>query len=83
MTSPFANEPILELRRAPVRAGLSDALARVDRELALDVPVWIGEDTRSGSELQSTDPGTPDRVVARAAAATADDVDAAVAQAGR
>ena len=74
----FANEPVLELRRAPVRAGLADALRAHDARGALDVPVWVGEDTRTGDALVSTDPGAPDRVVARAAAASQDDVDAAL-----
>jgi RHH-type proline utilization regulon transcriptional repressor/proline dehydrogenase/delta 1-pyrroline-5-carboxylate dehydrogenase len=78
MTTPFANEPILELRRAPIRAGLGQALERLDLELPLNVPVWIGGDTRAGTELQSTDPGAPGRVVARAAAATEAEVGAAV-----
>jgi RHH-type proline utilization regulon transcriptional repressor/proline dehydrogenase/delta 1-pyrroline-5-carboxylate dehydrogenase len=83
MPAPFANEPILELRRAPVRARLSDALRRVDSELPLAVPVLVGGDGRSGDELTSTDPGAPDHVVAAAALATAADVDAAVAEAQR
>ena len=61
MLTPFANEPILELRRAAVRSQLSDALAAVDRALPLDVPVQIGVDSRRGAELLSTDPGAPDR----------------------
>ena len=80
---PFANEPILELRRAPVRAQLADALTRVDRTLPLEVPVRVAGDARRGDALLSTDPGAPDRVVARAALATEADVDAAVAAAGR
>ncbi len=80
---PFANEPILELRRAPVRAQLADALTRVDRMLPLEVPVWIADDARRGDTLVSTDPGAPDRVVARAAAATEADVDVAVDAARR
>src|ERR1700761_271688 len=80
---PFANEPILELRRAPIRAQLTDALTRVDRTLPLEVPVWIAGDARRGDALLSTDPGAPDRVVARAALATGADVDAAVAAARR
>jgi len=77
-TSTFTNEPILELRRATVRAGLADALARVDTELPLAVPVWIGGDERAGEELSSTDPGDPERVVATAPLASASDVAAAV-----
>ncbi len=78
----FANEPVLELRRAPVRAGLADALRAHDARGAFDVPVWVGQDKRTGDALVSTDPGAPDRVVARAAAASQDDVDAALEAAG-
>jgi predicted delta-1-pyrroline-5-carboxylate dehydrogenase group 2 len=78
---PFANEPILELRRAPVRAQLADALAAHDARGPLRVPVWIGDDRREGSDIVSTDPGNPDRVVAEAAAARPDEVDAALAAA--
>jgi RHH-type proline utilization regulon transcriptional repressor/proline dehydrogenase/delta 1-pyrroline-5-carboxylate dehydrogenase len=80
---PFANEPVLELRRAPVRAQLADALAAHDARPPLRVPVWVGEDRREGEDLVSTDPGTPDRVVAQAAAATEADVDAALEAARR
>jgi predicted delta-1-pyrroline-5-carboxylate dehydrogenase group 2 len=75
---PFTNEPVLELRRAPVRAGLADALAAHDARGPLAVPVWIAEDARRGDALVSTDPGNPDRVVAEAAAATEAEVDAAL-----
>jgi RHH-type proline utilization regulon transcriptional repressor/proline dehydrogenase/delta 1-pyrroline-5-carboxylate dehydrogenase len=76
----FRNEPILELRRAPIRAELSDALTRLDEHLPLEVPVIVGGERRSvdgAGELLSTDPGTPGRVVARCARATAADVEAA------
>ena len=79
----FANEPVLELRRAPVRAQLEDALGRLSRTLPLHVPVMVGADERLGEELHSTDPGEPDRVVAVAACATASEVAAAVAEAER
>ncbi|HWE32281.1 MAG TPA: aldehyde dehydrogenase family protein [Solirubrobacteraceae bacterium] len=78
----FANEPVLELRRAAVRAQLADALAAVDARLPLSVPVIVGAEDRAGTELPSTDPGNPDRVVAQAASARADEVAAAVAAAG-
>ena len=81
--APFANEPVLELRRAPVRAQLQEALVRMDRTLPLRVPVMIGDGERSGDELISTDPGEPDTVVATAARATASDVADAVAEAER
>jgi RHH-type proline utilization regulon transcriptional repressor/proline dehydrogenase/delta 1-pyrroline-5-carboxylate dehydrogenase len=85
MTTPtsFANEPVLELRRASVRNELADALARVDDQLPLEVPVWIGEDARKGSELVSADPGAPGRAVAVAATAGENDVEAAIAEARR
>src|SRR5262245_26663858 len=77
----FTNEPILELRRGAVRAQLGDALKAHDARPALKVPVWIGNEQRTGAELVSTDPGKPDRVVAEAAAARPDEVEAALAQA--
>jgi RHH-type proline utilization regulon transcriptional repressor/proline dehydrogenase/delta 1-pyrroline-5-carboxylate dehydrogenase len=77
----FANEPVLELRRPSVRGQLSAALARLDADLPLEVPVLIGDDGRRGEEIQSTDPGEPDRLVARGAAASRQEADAAVATA--
>ena len=62
--NPFRNEPVLELRRAPVRAELGEALEGLDARLPLRVPVWIGDERRDGEELVSTDPGRPDRTVA-------------------
>lgn len=78
---PFANEPLAELRRAPERERLLAALAALDAELPLRVPVWTGDARREGEQIASTDPGKPDRAVALAAAASAEEVDAAVAQA--
>ena len=75
---PFANEPILELRRGVVRAGLADALSALDRTLPLRVPVIIAGSERGGEELLSTDPGAPQRVVASAACAGEAEVAAAV-----
>ncbi len=76
---PFANEPVLELRRATERAKLAVALGEL--VLPIRVPVWIGLDRRDGEELVSTDPGDPERVVALAARATPDEAAAAVAAA--
>ena len=78
---PFENEPVLELRRAPVRAGLSDALEALDRSLPLQVPVLVGPDQRApaSDRLLSTDPGAPERIVAIAARATDREVSSAVA----
>ena len=80
---PFVNEPILELRRAPVRAQLDEALAKLDAELPLEVPVWIGRDKRHGTDIVSTDPADPKRKVATAPAATLQEVDQALAAAQR
>jgi len=76
---PFANEPVLELRRAPVRAQLAGALEAFDARPVLQVPVWVGEDARTGDALVSIDPGEPERVVAEAAVASEADVDRALA----
>ena len=53
-----------------MRAQLHGALEAFDAEPVIQVPVWIGEDTRDGGALISTDPGEPERVVAQAAVAT-------------
>jgi len=74
----FANEPVLELRRAAVRSQLAEALDRLDRQLPLSVPVSIGSDARPGDGTDSTDPGDPDRLVARCSSATDTEVRAAV-----
>ena len=78
LDQPFSNEPVLELRRAPAREGLLEGLRALGPTLPIRVPVWIGEDRRAGDELVSTDPGEPERVVAVAAIATAEEVDHAV-----
>jgi RHH-type transcriptional regulator, proline utilization regulon repressor / proline dehydrogenase / delta 1-pyrroline-5-carboxylate dehydrogenase len=83
MLAPFANEPVLELRRSAVRSQLADALAGVDRQLPVSVPVRIGDHSRQGDDLPSTDPGQPDRLVASAAAARPDEVTAAIDEARR
>jgi RHH-type proline utilization regulon transcriptional repressor/proline dehydrogenase/delta 1-pyrroline-5-carboxylate dehydrogenase len=80
------NEPVLELRRAPVRARLEGALRAVDHELPLSVGVMVGgairSEAESGAELVSTDPGEPRRLVAQGPSATTDEVSAAVSSAG-
>ncbi len=78
-TPPFANEPVLELRRATERSKLAVGLGEL--RLPLQVPVWIGRERRFGEKLVSTDPGRPERVVAVAASATAEEAGAAVATA--
>ena len=65
------------------RDALLAALGRLDARLPVRVPVLIGEERRDGDDPISTDPGSPDRVVAIGATATAEDVPAAVAAATR
>jgi RHH-type transcriptional regulator, proline utilization regulon repressor / proline dehydrogenase / delta 1-pyrroline-5-carboxylate dehydrogenase len=80
----FTNEPVLELRRAAVRAQLPAALKALDARLPLQVPVLVGGDAATagaGGLFDSTDPGTPDRVVAHARAATSAEIAAALAAA--
>ncbi|HEV3230519.1 MAG TPA: aldehyde dehydrogenase family protein [Solirubrobacteraceae bacterium] len=79
----FVNEPLLELRRAAVRARLGDALAELDARGPLRVAVLIGEERGADRGLISCDPGQPDRVVAEAGRSGSAEVDAAVAVAAR
>ncbi|MBA2522095.1 MAG: aldehyde dehydrogenase family protein, partial [Solirubrobacterales bacterium] len=74
----FANEPTLELRRAPNREALSAALAELDRRGPFAVPVLIGGAAGSSSGIESTDPGAPSRLVATAGVGGEGDVDEAV-----
>src|SRR5205807_1305663 len=71
-------ESVLELRRASVRSQLEGALQRLDEQLPIEVPVAIGQDSRLSDDLTSTDPGTPERVVACSSTASGSDVDTAV-----
>jgi predicted delta-1-pyrroline-5-carboxylate dehydrogenase group 2 len=82
-TPPFVNEPTLELRRAPVRDSLHDALRELDTRLPLEVPVLVGGDRGAGSGLESSDPGAPSRLVAEAGRGGADEAAAAVEAAAR
>jgi RHH-type transcriptional regulator, proline utilization regulon repressor / proline dehydrogenase / delta 1-pyrroline-5-carboxylate dehydrogenase len=79
----FRNEPILELRRAPVRESLLEALRQLDARLPLEVPVLVGGDAATRDEFESEDPGAPERVVARAGRATEADAATAVEAAQR
>jgi RHH-type transcriptional regulator, proline utilization regulon repressor / proline dehydrogenase / delta 1-pyrroline-5-carboxylate dehydrogenase len=79
----FRNEPVLELRRAPVRESLLDAMTQLDAKLPLDVPVLIGGDSPGRETFESTDPGKPDRIVAVAGKSTEEDAAAAVEAAQR
>ena len=75
----FANEPTLELRRAPVRAQLQEALRSMDSRLPLTLPAATAH---ASATLHSTDPAQPDRVVAVASAPSPDEA-AAVVEAAR
>jgi RHH-type proline utilization regulon transcriptional repressor/proline dehydrogenase/delta 1-pyrroline-5-carboxylate dehydrogenase len=79
----FVNEPLLEIRRQPVRKTLLEALARLDRELPLDARAVVGGEKSGGRELASTDPGQPDRLVAESGTSDADLVARAIEAAGR
>ena len=75
---PFVNEPELELRRESSRIVLTEALARLDDRLPLEVPVLVGGDEGAAVGFESTDPGSPSRIVAIAGRAGAAEAAAAV-----
>jgi RHH-type proline utilization regulon transcriptional repressor/proline dehydrogenase/delta 1-pyrroline-5-carboxylate dehydrogenase len=77
----FRNEPLLELRRADERERLIQALAVLDQTLPIAVPTIVDGVRREQPSLDSCDPGVPERIVARATVATADEVESAVAAA--
>jgi len=63
---PFANEPLLELRREEVRESLLAAAGVLAERLPLRVPELISEERREGEDLVSSDPGEPALTVALA-----------------
>ena len=81
--NPFSNEPSLELRRAANREALTGALGELDARLPLRVPMIVGEARSpgagaSGPTFESTDPGSPARVIAVADRGGEADASAAV-----
>jgi RHH-type transcriptional regulator, proline utilization regulon repressor / proline dehydrogenase / delta 1-pyrroline-5-carboxylate dehydrogenase len=66
-----------------VRDSLLEALRELDRRPPLEVPVLVSGQRGPMAGLESTDPGKPDRLVARAGRATKQDVTAAVEAARR
>src|SRR5262245_4114442 len=79
--TPFANEPLLQLRRGAVRAEALQALAALDAKLPLEVPMLIGDDVVHGHRFASVDPSNPTIIVAHAHAATAEHAREAIARA--
>jgi RHH-type proline utilization regulon transcriptional repressor/proline dehydrogenase/delta 1-pyrroline-5-carboxylate dehydrogenase len=79
----FANEPLLELRRGPVRESLLAAMARLESRLPLQAAMLVGEERVAGEELVSCDPGDPARAVALAPRAGAGDARRALELAAR
>ncbi len=79
--SGFRNHPLLELRRADEREELRAAMAGLDRELPLRVPVVVSGRRTDGEGQTSIDPCAPERIVARWRAATEEEIGRALAAA--
>jgi len=77
----FVNEPLLEIRRASVRASLETALAELERTLPIEAPALIGSWRGEVGGLESVDPGNPGNVIAVAGESSRSDVDRAVEEA--
>src|SRR5439155_218164 len=80
--SRFTNEPHADFALAGVRQRFAAALAAVREQFGREYPLVIGGAAVETSErLLSRNPSRPDEVVGRAASASAEDVDRAVAAA--
>jgi RHH-type proline utilization regulon transcriptional repressor/proline dehydrogenase/delta 1-pyrroline-5-carboxylate dehydrogenase len=79
---PFHNEPPLNWTLRDNREGFARALADVRRQFPFEHPLVIGgQRVTSGREIPSSDPNQPDRLIGVVAAASAAEVEAAVAAA--
>jgi RHH-type proline utilization regulon transcriptional repressor/proline dehydrogenase/delta 1-pyrroline-5-carboxylate dehydrogenase len=75
----YLPEPVREWRRALVRQRFAVAIAAAERAPTIDVPAVIaGERVHTPRTIDSVDPASATHVVARGAASTAADADAAV-----
>ena len=75
----YLPEPVREWRRSPVRQRFANAVAAAERAPTIDVPAVIaGERVHTSQTIDSVDPASTSRVVARSAASTAADADTAV-----
>jgi RHH-type proline utilization regulon transcriptional repressor/proline dehydrogenase/delta 1-pyrroline-5-carboxylate dehydrogenase len=76
---PFVNEPHTEWRRPRSRARFADVARSALSAAPFEVPMVIdGERVVGAAEIVSVDPGRPDRVVCRSAAATVAHADHAI-----
>src|SRR5688500_13942492 len=75
----YHHEPHGEFRRRSVRDAFEGAVDRAGRQGIIDVPAVIdGERVRTAGAIDSVDPASPDRVVARSSSCTAVEADDAV-----
>ncbi|HEX4819516.1 MAG TPA: proline dehydrogenase family protein [Acidimicrobiales bacterium] len=82
--SPYLPEPVGEWRQSWVRTAFTVAVDAAGSAATIDVPAVIaGELVHTDQTIDSVDPGDTARLVARSAACTAADADAAVAAAVR
>ena len=81
-TATFRNEPVAELRRAPVRARFASAVSAVESTLGFDVSLLIaGRAVSTKDTLPSVDPGRTSRTVAVQSLADGEHVHEAMAAA--
>jgi RHH-type proline utilization regulon transcriptional repressor/proline dehydrogenase/delta 1-pyrroline-5-carboxylate dehydrogenase len=81
---PFANEPTADFAREENRQAMRQALAQVRERLGAHLPLWIdGRAVETADRLTSIDPSDRRRIVGTCGAASAADVDRAVAAAKR
>jgi RHH-type proline utilization regulon transcriptional repressor/proline dehydrogenase/delta 1-pyrroline-5-carboxylate dehydrogenase len=77
--APYEPEPHAEWRRAEVRASFAAAVGHMATATVIDVPAVIGgERVHTATTIDSVDPASSTRVVARSAACGAAQADAAV-----
>jgi RHH-type proline utilization regulon transcriptional repressor/proline dehydrogenase/delta 1-pyrroline-5-carboxylate dehydrogenase len=78
-TAPFENEPLIDFSRQENRTRFAEALRRIRQKFGRDYPLWVGGDeTETGSWIESVNPAAPAEIVGRVAAAGREEAERAL-----
>ncbi len=77
--SPFQNDPLLDFSRSEVRSRYVQALSTVRTRLGRFYPLWVGgQERKTGEEMTSVNPASPEEIVGRVPVAGREEADEAL-----